>query len=269
MKPPFNYTIFGASGYIGSALKAHLESQGAVVSAPAKGEMPEGDLGRVIYCAGATQDFLADPAYTLRAHVGDFSSLLTRGFDHCWYLSSVRLYDFSGVDTAFETTPVHVESANPRSLFDATKLCGEAMAFHGGRKNVSVARLACVYGGNLDTRGFIHGLLEKVTSGGTESGSFLNILRDYIHIDDVCRALAMNPPAEGLVNFSSGRNVSNAELFGTIEQACGHCFGHRGVLPDYQPPPRIDNRRFIAGFGFQPASVFEKIPSMPHPLNKP
>lgn len=256
------YTIIGAGGYIGSAMAAHLKALGAEVVTPPKNVLPDGSLGRVIYAAGATRDFLADPLYTLHAHVTQFASLLERDFDHCWYLSSVRLYDRSGTPTVDETSPIAVHTDVPRSVFDATKLAGETMALHAGRGRVGVARLACVYGGNTQTPAFIHELMAKAASGDTASGSHPEIERDYIHIDDVCRALAAPPTAAGVINFSSGHNVSNLELFDAIAATCGHRFTHKGTLPGYRPPPRIDNRRFVESFGFHPKPIQALIPQL-------
>lgn len=247
------YTVVGARGYVGSALVQYLRADGHDVITPDKGNLPEGDLGRVIYAAGSTRDYLADPSYTLRAHVTDFANLLKREFDHCWYLSSVRLFDFTEMDEVDETTPICIRTDNPRSVFDATKACGESMALHCGADNVSVARLACVYGGDLSTPAFLHDILAKVRSSDTDSGSDENVTRDYIHIDDVCTALSHVAATPGVFNFSSGRNVRNSEVFQMIGETAGHWFTYRSTK---QPsPPRIRNEKFENHFGFRPRSV--------------
>lgn len=247
------FTVVGARGYVGSALVRYLRAHGHEVIAPEKGSLPRGDLGRVIYAAGATRDYLSDPSYTLRAHATDFADLLEREFDHCWYLSSVRLFDFTGLDEVDETTPISILTDNPRSVFDSTKACGESMALHSGAANVSVARLACVYGGDLSTAAFLHDLLAKVRAGDTDSGSDENVMRDYIHIDDVCMALSRDATPPGIFNFSSGRNVRNASIFQVIGEAAGHWFTFRSTP---QPsPPRIRNGKFEEQFAIRPRSV--------------
>jgi nucleoside-diphosphate-sugar epimerase len=259
------FTVIGAGGYVGSELVRHLRASGAEVATPAKGKLPDGPLGRVIYAAGATRDFLANPRYTLRAHATDFTALLDRDFDHCWYLSSVRLYDFTALPVVDESSPVAVRTEDPRSVFDATKLAGEAIGLHDSGGRVSVARLACVHGGSSPTQAFLHELIEMARRGITESNSHPEIQRDYIHIEEVCRALAAPPPAARVINFSSGMNVSNAELFQAIFEASGHEFTHKGPLIGYQPPPRIDNRRFVESFGFCSLPLLERIGPMFHP----
>jgi nucleoside-diphosphate-sugar epimerase len=74
--------------------------------------------------------------------------------------------------------------------------------------------------------------------------------------------LAATPPAPGVINFSSGRNISNAALFDAIAAACDHRFTCKHPLAGYQTPPRIDNRRFVETFGFQPLSLLDRIPAL-------
>lgn len=249
------YTIIGSRGYIGSALVRYLKERGDEVATPERGTFPCGDLGRVIYAVGATRDYLENPMNTLDAHVATFAQLLRREFEHCWYLSSVRLYDFTGMEEVDETTPLSIRTDQTRSIYDATKACGETMALHGGKENVSVARLACVYGENVHSTAFLHELIAKARAGDRDSGSHEAVQRDYIHIDDVCRALCDTTAPSGLVNFSSGENISNAMLFRAIKETCGHDFQFRsGSL---SVPPRVKNDKFVKAFAFQPRRVLE------------
>ncbi len=124
-------TIVGASGFIGSRLLRHLQHLGWDCRMPARDDRAfvRERLGTVFYCAGLTADFAKRPHDTVRAHVGLLDELLAHAnFDALVYLSSTRLYDGcianarSFVD---EHTPLALDPAQPRHLFDLSKALGE------------------------------------------------------------------------------------------------------------------------------------------------
>src|ERR1043166_5646069 len=89
------FTIFGAGGWIGSALARRLTSSGQEVRAVFRDNWPPGDeaLGHVIYAIGLTADFRERPLATAQAHVGTLTRALEFSrFKSFLYLSSTRVY---------------------------------------------------------------------------------------------------------------------------------------------------------------------------------
>jgi nucleoside-diphosphate-sugar epimerase len=213
-----NYTVLGASGFVGSRLVASLRKEGYEVYAPQRGDAGvfSRDLGRVFYCAGLTADYAARPFDTVEAHVTLLARILRDAhFAHLVYLSSTRLYDSRGAEGGNENQDLIVNPVNPRHLYDLSKALGENLCLTVAADRTAVARLACVFDWNAGTPGFLSGWLQRAAREKAfclDSGT--GFVRDYIHLDDVTAALrAMaDCAATGIFNVASGENVSNAEL---------------------------------------------------------
>ena len=94
-----DYTVLGATGFIGNHLAAALRRTGATCFTPARGDdaVFKKPLGRVFYCIGYTADFAKDPSATVEAHAALLGRILSEAqFDKLIYMSSVRLYDGLG-----------------------------------------------------------------------------------------------------------------------------------------------------------------------------
>ncbi len=91
-------TVFGADGFIGRALVAHLRTTGRPVNAITRRNLTmflaaQPEAGDVIYCLGLTADFRSRPLDTAEAHVGLLARLLGAiQFRSFLYLSSTRVY---------------------------------------------------------------------------------------------------------------------------------------------------------------------------------
>ena len=91
-----HFTVIGAGGFIGSRLVSALTARGEKVISPhrTQQDFTGEELGRVIYCAGLTGDFLQRPFDTVEAHVTLLANILKgAGFERLVYLSSTRVYD--------------------------------------------------------------------------------------------------------------------------------------------------------------------------------
>ncbi len=259
-------TIVGASGFIGRHLAAHLRAQGLPCRTPARGDPALFDEahGHVIYCAGYTADFLADPAATVEAHVGLLGALLRRGrFATLTYLSSTRLYDFTD-DPAREDARLRLSPHLPRNLFDLSKALGESLCIHAGRAGVRAVRLASVYADELDGDGFLHAVV-RAARGGVDVRFDVapDTERDYVHVEDVCRLLlaVARSGRRPIYNLASGVNVSNAALF----EAVGRLAGTRLAAtrpPAGAPGPRIDVTAIVEDFGLRPAPLWHHLPRL-------
>jgi nucleoside-diphosphate-sugar epimerase len=252
-------TVIGAQGFVGGRLVERLTADGAQVYAPAKGDRDlfARPLGRVIYCAGLTADYIQRPFDTVAAHVELVSRLAREAdFERFVYLSSIRLYDSGGADVGREAQPLSLAVDNPRSLYDLSKALGETLTLTqmGGRG--TVARLANVYDVRPGDPGFLAEWLARAAlAREIELDSTPSVARDYIHVDDVAQALIrMAEAGEGVINVASGELVSNARIAACFE-AAGWRIGFRRAEA-VPPPPRVEIDRLHA-LGIRPRGVLD------------
>jgi nucleoside-diphosphate-sugar epimerase len=217
------YTVIGAAGFVGSRLAKALEADGHAVYAPERDDdgLFTRDLGRVVYCAGLTADYLARPFDTVEAHVGLIARMLRDAhFERLVYLSSTRLYDWMGPSAGREEAPLWLTPAEPRHLYDLSKALGENLCLTQGGGRAAVARLANVWDWSEGAPGFLSQWMREATARRTiDLQSATGYVRDYIHLDDAVAALRamVDQEAAGIVNVASGENVSNAELAAAFE----------------------------------------------------
>lgn len=235
------YTVIGSRGFVGSRVVKALKARGGDVFEPLRDDLSifSRQLGVVFYCAGVTGDFAIRPFDAVEAHVGLISRVLkTSNFDRLIYLSSTRVYDSLGEVGGRESDILQFDVADPRNVYDLSKVLGENLTLTRSGGRGSVARLANVFDWADDAGGFLSDLLRRarverkiVLSSGPETG------RDYVHVDDVITALlAMSDQAaEGAVNIASGVTVSNGEIAAAMAKAgwtltlTGHGAVHRTV----------------------------------------
>jgi len=268
-------TVIGAGGFIGRRLVARLRQLGWDCRAPARDErefVHDEDLGMVFYCAGLTADFARRPHDTVRAHVGLLDDVLASArFDTLVYLSSTRLYDgrpgFAGAEVD-EDTPLSLDPAQPRHLYDLSKALGESLCRQASGGRARIARLSCVYsGGDDDADGFLGTLLSCLRA--PDRGAVLDLdssaetARDYVHVDDVLEALVAiaGHGTRPLYNVAGGVNVVNRELFTRLGELAGcelRALRH-GPVPC---PAPVSIARMRSEFGWQPRALFERLPEL-------
>jgi nucleoside-diphosphate-sugar epimerase len=212
------FTVIGASGFIGSKLDTALTAAGHDVYAPTRDDpaLFTRPLGRVFYCAGLTGDFITRPFDTVLAHVTLLAKLLqTSTYDRLVYLSSTRLYDSLGTAGGHETDTLALDPALPRNVYDLSKALGENLCLNQSGGRAVVARLSNVFAADPAASGFLSDLLMRAK---TEREIELNVSpkgsRDYIHADDAISALLALQASDltGIVNIARGEVVTNAEL---------------------------------------------------------
>lgn len=267
-------TVIGAGGFIGRRLAAHLREHGWDCRAPDRGskDFMLRPLGTVFYCAGLTADFARRPHDTVRAHVELLNDVLEHGaFDSLVYLSSTRLYDGRlGSDGAVvdEDTPLALDPAQPRHLFDLSKALGESLCRQDSFGRARIARIACVYsGGADDVDGFLGTLLARLRAPDRgpvlEVDSSADAARDYVHVDDVVEALVAiaSRGTRPLYNVAGGVNVSNRELFSRLGALAGCELRARrdGPMP---AAGRVSIERMKSELGWQPRALLDELPAL-------
>ncbi|WP_319543669.1 NAD(P)-dependent oxidoreductase [uncultured Pseudodesulfovibrio sp.] len=249
------FTIFGATGFIGSFLLEHLRAQGHDCIAPEREEIPTSqDLGHVFYCIGLTADFRTRLADTVNAHVCHLLQILTRcTFDRLCYLSSTRVY--SGQDVGIESAMLTVDPSNPSDVYNISKLMGESACLNISKKTV-VVRLSNVFHPNDTSDNFLNSILREAATGRLVLQTSLDSAKDYILLDDVVTLLPqiLESGKERIYNLASGKNTTHKEI---VEQiGC-----EVKVLPDVPRViyPSISVERLHKEFGNITSNILESI----------
>ena len=217
--------VFGAAGFIGRHLTAHLRARGWDVLALGRGDEAwrgEG-LGHVFYCAGLTADFRVRPFDTVDAHVTFPAALLREArFDSFLYCSSTRVY--AGAAEAVEAASLIVDPNRPGDLYNLSKLMGEAACFAVADPAVRIARLSNVFGHDPASDNFISAIVrDAVTTGRVRLATDPLSAKDYIAVADVAAALERIAVGgvDRLYNVAAGRNTANAEILAALAAASG------------------------------------------------
>jgi nucleoside-diphosphate-sugar epimerase len=259
-----NYTVLGASGFIGRHLVDALRQDGHTVYAPPKGaaDLFQRNLGHVLYCIGLTADFRSRPFDTMRAHVSFLTDVLEKAsFESLVYLSSTRVY--ARCTSATEDTTISVDINDPSDLYNISKLAGESLCRSCGRKGVKIARLSNVIGDDIGSENFVFALVREALAGHIELQSDPESSKDYIVLEDVVSLLPRIAAygKESHYNVASGINLSHRAIVEKLVDLTGcNAVFHTGA-PRYNFPA-IDTKRIRTEFEFSPASVLDKLPAL-------
>jgi len=267
-------TLIGGEGFIGRRLQARLRREGWTCQVPARDApwLLERPLGHVFHCAGLTADYAARPFDTVEAHASLLARLLRDAdFEALVYLSSTRLYDgrpaFAGAEVD-ENTPLALDPAQPRHLYDLSKALGESLCRQASDGRARIARLACVYsGGDDDADGFLGTLLARLRA--PDRGPVLDVdssadaVRDYVHVDDVLEALVViaGRGTRPLYNVAGGVNVANRELFARLGELAGCELRALRAGPVSCPAP-VSIARMQGEFGWRPQALLDRLPEL-------
>ena len=232
------FTVLGSTGFIGSAMVRHLRAEGMEVDTPPRDILSlRGNPGHVIYAIGLTGNFRQQPDAAIEAHVNVLRRLMDGAeFDSWLYLSSTRVYGGLSPDV-----PAAEDSALPvrpgaDSLYDLSKLLGEAICLSRPEKTVRVARLSNVFGVGQSEHTFLGSVVrDLMREGKSIIGQSPESSKDYISIDKVVKILASIAvkAKERLYNVASGHGVTHRQL--------ADVFSGMGYKIDFDPgaPMRV------------------------------
>lgn len=140
------------------------------------------------------------------------------------FASSGAVYGTHAQSARAETSPTNPETEYARSKLQ----CEDALMEFGRRRSWFRATILRIF--NVVGRGFDESLVSRLLRSDGEAPTPLlgweGFVRDYVHVDDVCRAVSMALHRKGeldLFNVGSGRPISNRELirrlssFGALE----------------------------------------------------
>lgn len=256
-------TVFGAAGYVGSALVESLRRSGADVIAVTRDTIAQtpADLGHAVYAIGLTSDFRSKPVETVQAHVVCLADLLSsKDFTSFTYLSSTRLY--KSERTTDELTSIAASSVDADGIYTLSKLLGEALTFRLAGDRGRVCRLSNVYGGNDRSSNFLTSILADARS--RRSVWIIQApasTKDYIHIDDACRAIAAVAVQgmEPIYNVASGQNTSHRQIADQLGKAGVSVEFGSGPIVSFEP---INVQRLRDLLDWKPRSLVDDLPGL-------
>lgn len=258
------FTILGASGFIGSHLLRHLQKKGHEVFAPSDlmSISPHQDLGHVVYAIGLTGDFRNRPYDTVDAHINVLTEVLNKAcFQSLLYLSSTRVYGGLPADSlAEEEAPLQVR-VGLDAVYDLSKLLGESLCLMQANPGVRVARLSNVYGMGQSRHTFLQMLLDEMACKEVvQIREDPDSSKDYISIEDVVVGLEWIALGgrKRLYNVASGYQLKHRELVKFLAEISGKPFEFLEGAP-MRRFPAISVSRLVEEFGWRPSSLYENL----------
>ncbi len=264
--------IIGGNGFIGSALGRHLADRGFKVTSFDIARPPFPD-GRIEYVMG---DFFDDNVLAAAikgrdliyhalstVNPGNSNEKYMMGYSRD-FLQTVRLFDMLRTEDAKliflssggtvygnqDVQPIReTATARPINHYGNVKLCIEntLRVFDIQTKaKMIIARISNPYGPGQDHKkgvGFIDAVIRKTLEGEpVEVWGDGQIVRDYIHIDDVCEMLADLSEYEGeetIFNLSSAEGTSQNRIIEIVKSI------DPSVQCVYKPARSVDVQKII------------------------
>ena len=262
------FTILGASGFIGRALVAWLESGDHVVHAVTRASLPallasRRPAGHVIDCVGITNDCRLCPLDTAEAHVGLVARCLTELKSESFLLlSSTRVYAHAGA--THEDATLSALPSDPADLYNLTKLAGEALCLADPRSTTRVARLSDVYGMDMPAATFLGGVLHQGHATGTAMfHQSPASARDYVSVAAVARLLPAiaSTGRHRLYNIAAGATTDHADIADRLRDIAGWQISFAFNAPTVRHPP-IDTTRINNEFGPTCSDLLADLPAL-------
>jgi len=258
------FTIFGASGFIGSNLAEHFKKEKIDFSVPdiRKEDILNNSLGHVIYSIGVS-DFLQRPYDAVEAHVCILRKLLQYGkFDSLLYISSGRIY-YNGTSTNEEDSLI-INPLQTSDLYNISKVMGESLCVASRHENIRIVRPSNVTGNNITSNLFIPSILrDAVDKKIITLHSTLDSEKDYVYIDDVITILpkiALHGKHK-VYNLAFGKNITNKEIVEEISRVT-NCKVQITSDAKRFSYPNISITRIQNEFGYKPVSIIPKLEKM-------
>lgn len=253
------FTVLGATGFIGRHVATHLRSRGHEVLTPARDAALVGQsLGHVICAIGLTGDFRERLFDTVDAHVAVVARLLpTIDYESFMYMSSTRVYRGLGAGArAHEESALSIVPCRD-SVYDLSKMTGEALCLSQDKSSVRVVRLSNVVGPGMSPHTFLGAVVEEARlTGSVVIRDHPKSAKDYVLIENVS-PLVEKVALEGqhrVYNVAAGRNISALEIASYLKDVGIHAvFSEISSTP--RVFPRIDCSRIVKEFAFEASDL--------------
>ena len=214
--------VTGSSGFIGRSLERHLKSAGMTVIAPHRAELDLLERQAVHeFVAARTPDVVFNMAsrgvfsnaiedeLLVQSECAMVEHLLCAMAPGTLFIQAGSMAEYGRSGRHRENSQCTPRTAYGRAKFEAGQ---HALALaDAGRLEVCVARLFGVYGPGEAPRRLFPYVRSALASPGTVALSDGRQERDFVHVDDVCRALMLlsvrgNLPS--IINIGTGKAVS-------------------------------------------------------------
>jgi nucleoside-diphosphate-sugar epimerase len=217
------FSVFGASGFVGSHLCSFIEARRDIVQRMPRdiGELSQNvNLGHVIYCIGLTANYRDRPFDTVQSHVSLLAHLLKNyKYESFLYLSSTRVYQDS-ID-AHEWNDLTVNPNSKGDIYNISKILGESLCNNSKCEKVRIARLSNIFGRNMAPSNFLYDITQSVLfHGELKLQLSINSEKDYLSIQDAVSLLykIATSGTEAIYNVASGRNTKVKEIIKILEK---------------------------------------------------
>lgn len=259
-----NYTVLGATGFIGHHLAAALRASGSSVYCPGRTELQfagKKNLGHVFYSLGG-DNWAEDPYGAIDANIGHLRRLLECcQFQSLTYISSTRLY--LGAAGGSEDSALVVDYRDAGCFHNALKLAGETLCLASNRAEVRVVRLSNVIGFAPRGISLIPALIRNANLTG-EMNLWITpeSAKDYVAIDDVAGILPRISESgrHRLYNVAGGKNITTASIVECIEAVTRARANWRKGETVIFPSISID--RVQKEFQFEPRPALDVLPAV-------
>lgn len=215
----YEYSVVGASGFIGSNMVSYLEGLGFSVLKIGRDleDIKVKELGTVIYCAGFG-DCKNAPDDVVDANLVFLNKLIRKfSYKKLFYISSTRVY--LNNDLGEEGTALQLSVDDQRRLFNLSKLVAESFLEH--CENAFSLRVSNAYGNAFESPLFLPSIVRDAISN-----KLMNIYttpsyaKDYVNVTDVCFAVyrlsQKNKLKYKVYNVASGENVTSTKIVTAI-----------------------------------------------------
>lgn len=259
-----DFTIFGASGFVGGALAIYLRSLGYSVREVGRNNWPEvgASLGNVIFAIGMTAQFRGKSIQTIETQIQTAVDFFKNyQYNSFLYLSSTRVYQSSS--SSDEGGSICAVPGDSEYIYNLTKLTAECLCLSFESHRVKVVRLSNVFGSDMGENSFLGSILRDIAMNGDvviRSSPYSS--KDYIHILSACEYIhdIVIGGTKRLYNVASGENVSNREICAELVRCGGQVHFENGA-PEISFP-RIDISRLVREFPRPQRKLLAFIPEL-------
>ena len=206
---------------------------------------------------GEPGKYLYSPLNTalLKQSLDLLETLIAVGCKHTVMVGTCAEYDTSSIGVLREASPTH-----PETIYAAAKLSLSLMGQHmanGAGMNFAWARLFYLYGPGEHERRLIPALIRALHQGETFPATKGEQVRDYLHVEDVARALwhLTEQQLNGVFNVCSGEPITIRKLMETVEAVVERPgLIEFGALPyrQWEPMSIVGDNSKLRAAGWQP-----------------
>lgn len=260
------FTVFGANGFIGSALVKRLVDQGYEVDAISRGNWPTKDqhLGHVIYAAGMAANYRTNLQATLETQTQlPAKTIDDYKFASFLYLSSTRLYQ--DAPTTCENAVLSFNPTESADIYNLSKATTECYLLAQERPTLRVVRLSNVFGSFSRPNSFLAQILaDAAQNAAVRFAASAQSSKDYVALEEVVDLLISIAlrGAKRVYNIARGENTTHAEIADELARLGVSIEFESGGATHFFPP--IDTANLREEFEPPKINLLERLPQLLH-----